>query len=565
MSSNPWSPPPLIPPFRFGTVELEVYRGAYPKQRNLRFLKRLKLRTVLSLIPDAMDDDFLQFCEEQGIRWIHLPVDKVKDNVPLTYSRTVEAIQVIINPDNMPIYIHCLDGAYLRGGVISSEESVFVEKFCSEIEISRPIPPWLWEGQINFKRHPTLKITFKRPPEQLAAINYPRYSADGGAVGVRGAIYNGSQSSSSPYHQEHQQQNQHHSHHHHHQQQQHVAFAASGPHPGSGRPSRHHHSSSSVSSVLGFQSLSDGGAGSSFRSFSPIPETSLSTSPISPSATPPPIAAASREAGDAKDTKPLEGRDTSALASGPGAQNTGSAGSQQQSSPTSASTSQSGTTANDPLYPRLSRTKSSIRTELGSQRPTTVSTPTMASMMEARARRPSLLHGLPAAATTAPTTLATPAAPTSIPLTSGAIVSASATPSSLASSMSPATASSPTMGLGGTGAASQGTAATRGVSHANDRPGHKENLVAAVSSPTLGEGTAASGAPGSDVLPARVSPLPTHANEPSSTALHAPTATHRGGGAGDNDARGSSNTEADEYYYDVSLTLKALSLEGADW
>ncbi|KAF9362931.1 hypothetical protein BGX34_005209 [Mortierella sp. NVP85] len=185
-----WSPSPLIPPFRFGTVEPDVYRGAYPKQRNLRFLKRLKLRTVLSLIPDTPDEVFQVFCAHHGIRSIHLPVDKVKDNVPLTYNRAVEALQIIINQENLPIYVHCLDGAsvtglvicclrklqtwnvssalgeflrYLRGGVISSDESAFVEKFCSEIEISKPIPPWLWEGQVSFKKHPTLKLHFTLP------------------------------------------------------------------------------------------------------------------------------------------------------------------------------------------------------------------------------------------------------------------------------------------------------------------------------------------------------------------------------------------------------------------
>ncbi|KAG0373201.1 hypothetical protein BGX24_012018 [Mortierella sp. AD032] len=194
--SASWLPAPLIPPFRFGTVEPEVYRGAYPKQRNLRYLKRLKLKTILSLVPDEPDEVFQEFCRQQGIQPIHLSVDKVKDNVPLTYNRAVEAVQIIIDPDNLPIYIHCLDGAvvtglvvcclrklqtwnissamgeflrFLRGGVISSEESVFVEKFGSEIEISKPIPPWLWEGQITFKKHPTLKLKFTVPPEAASS------------------------------------------------------------------------------------------------------------------------------------------------------------------------------------------------------------------------------------------------------------------------------------------------------------------------------------------------------------------------------------------------------------
>lgn len=53
--------------------------------------------------------------------------------------------------------------------MISSEESVFVEKFGSEIEISKPIPPWLWEGQITFKKHPTLKLNFTIPPSEASS------------------------------------------------------------------------------------------------------------------------------------------------------------------------------------------------------------------------------------------------------------------------------------------------------------------------------------------------------------------------------------------------------------
>ncbi|KAG0204235.1 hypothetical protein BGX28_003763 [Mortierella sp. GBA30] len=213
--SASWSPSPLIPPFRFGTVEQDVYRGAYPKQRNLRYLKRLKLKTILSLIPDPPDEVFRQFCTDQGIKSIHLPVDKVKDNVPLTYNRAVEAVQVIIDPDNLPIYVHCLDGAsvtglvicclrklqtwnissamgeflrYLRGGVISSEESVFVEKFASEIEISKSIPPWLWEGQVTFKKHPTLKLNFTIPPSAVSASNSANNSASSPTLSSHGVV-----------------------------------------------------------------------------------------------------------------------------------------------------------------------------------------------------------------------------------------------------------------------------------------------------------------------------------------------------------------------------------------
>jgi len=138
--------PPLIPPFRFAAVEDNVFRGGYPKQRNLRFIKRyaplqchspphsipiwsliafsaefrLHLKTMLSLVPDELPNDIQSFCNDHGINIIHLRVDKMKeDNIPLTYLRTVAAIQTIIDPENLPIYIHCLDGSDVSGLVVA--------------------------------------------------------------------------------------------------------------------------------------------------------------------------------------------------------------------------------------------------------------------------------------------------------------------------------------------------------------------------------------------------------------------------------------------------------------
>ncbi|CAM0136271.1 protein-tyrosine-phosphatase [Umbelopsis sp. WA50703] len=184
--------PPLIPPFRFAAVEDNVFRGAYPKRRNLRFIKRLHLKTMLSLTPDPLPDDILQYCDEQGIKAIHLRVDKMKeDNIPLTYSRTIVAIQTIIDPQNQPIYVHCLDGSdvtgliiaclrklqmwstssamgeylrFLRSNVISPEVFEFVERFFNlDVTIPTAIPPWLWGGTVSFRKHPSLKLKFLNP------------------------------------------------------------------------------------------------------------------------------------------------------------------------------------------------------------------------------------------------------------------------------------------------------------------------------------------------------------------------------------------------------------------
>ena len=62
-SMGPHALPPLVPPLRFSQVEEGVYRGAYPSLVNQRFLTRLGLRTIVSLLPEPPTADLLQWCE----------------------------------------------------------------------------------------------------------------------------------------------------------------------------------------------------------------------------------------------------------------------------------------------------------------------------------------------------------------------------------------------------------------------------------------------------------------------------------------------------------------------
>lgn len=50
---------------------------------------------MLSLIPE-LHPELSEFCQKENIRDIHLQVAKVKDNVPLSYSKAVQAVQVCI-------------------------------------------------------------------------------------------------------------------------------------------------------------------------------------------------------------------------------------------------------------------------------------------------------------------------------------------------------------------------------------------------------------------------------------------------------------------------------------
>ncbi|KAL7310842.1 protein-tyrosine-phosphatase [Mucor circinelloides] len=97
----------------------------------------------------------------------------------------------MIDPANHPLYIHCLDGADVTGlviaclrklqmwsissalgefvrnlhtSVISSEEFEFVENFKNfEVTIPMSLPLWLWGGQVNFRKHTSLRLKFLNP------------------------------------------------------------------------------------------------------------------------------------------------------------------------------------------------------------------------------------------------------------------------------------------------------------------------------------------------------------------------------------------------------------------
>mmetsp|Transcript_71389 Transcript_71389/g.225459 ORF Transcript_71389/g.225459 Transcript_71389/m.225459 type:complete len:334 (+) Transcript_71389:233-1234(+) len=198
----------LIPPFRFACIEPGVYRGAYPTLKNFRFLRRLELRTIVSLTPESKPNrDMTEFCSCEGVRNAHFRVERYQDHVTLTPSMVLAVLQLIIDPENLPVYIHCIDGThntgllvmclrklqhwYLasitsefcrwqRGGEITRDESQFLEGFRGEVELPPRIPPWLWGGNRGVL-HPTFKLVLR--PEDAAQLAGPPGDPPPGAPG----------------------------------------------------------------------------------------------------------------------------------------------------------------------------------------------------------------------------------------------------------------------------------------------------------------------------------------------------------------------------------------------
>eukprot|EP00962_Isochrysis_galbana_P003454 scaffold971_cov107-Isochrysis_galbana.AAC.8 len=110
--------PPLVPPLRFALVEEGLYRGAYPSLINLRFLTRLRLRTIVSLLPEPPSADLERWCSQQGVALHHERVPLFREEVVLSPERVAELLALLVSPDRGPVYLHCLDGVCVTGTIV---------------------------------------------------------------------------------------------------------------------------------------------------------------------------------------------------------------------------------------------------------------------------------------------------------------------------------------------------------------------------------------------------------------------------------------------------------------
>ncbi|CAO3646595.1 unnamed protein product [Cunninghamella blakesleeana] len=64
----------LIPPENFNMVCQHVYRSSFPKKKHFKFLEKLKLKSVLTLILEEYPEQNMKFLEEQGIQFLQFGI-----------------------------------------------------------------------------------------------------------------------------------------------------------------------------------------------------------------------------------------------------------------------------------------------------------------------------------------------------------------------------------------------------------------------------------------------------------------------------------------------------------
>ncbi|KAF2740858.1 hypothetical protein EJ04DRAFT_530984 [Polyplosphaeria fusca] len=126
---------PLLPPANFGAVvPNSVYRSSYPAAENYEFLKSLKLKTILTLVPEELSFDYLSFMAEAGIQHhqVHIPANK--GEVKIHKCQILQALNIVLDRTNHPILIHCNKGKHRTGCVVGCFRRIQGEELNSVFE-----------------------------------------------------------------------------------------------------------------------------------------------------------------------------------------------------------------------------------------------------------------------------------------------------------------------------------------------------------------------------------------------------------------------------------------------
>jgi tyrosine-protein phosphatase SIW14 len=147
---------PLLPPPNFGAVtDHKVFRSAFPQDRNLDFLEALGVKTLLCFVDTDPSDRYSEFARSNGVSRVRIDISPNKEGkVKTTVESICEALLVVLDAANYPLYIHCNQGRHRTGCVIACLRKVQgwpMEAIIAEYEAYAN--PKTREGDVEFIRN----------------------------------------------------------------------------------------------------------------------------------------------------------------------------------------------------------------------------------------------------------------------------------------------------------------------------------------------------------------------------------------------------------------------------
>ncbi|CAG8536176.1 3782_t:CDS:2 [Cetraspora pellucida] len=104
----------LIPPGNFTMVSTWIYRSSFPKKKNFPFLKKLGLKSILTLILEEYPEQNMKFLKANNIKLFQFGIAGNKE----PFVQIPEDIICAALARNHPILIHCNKGKHRTGCLV---------------------------------------------------------------------------------------------------------------------------------------------------------------------------------------------------------------------------------------------------------------------------------------------------------------------------------------------------------------------------------------------------------------------------------------------------------------
>lgn len=129
----------MIPPPNFGAVkDGTIFRSAFPQDRNLDFLRKLDIRTVLCLVDTEPSASYTAWLGDSGIERKRIDIAPNKDGkVKTTWDSLSDALLFVMDAAHYPLYIHCNQGRHRTGCLVACYRKIQrwpIEKILAEYD-----------------------------------------------------------------------------------------------------------------------------------------------------------------------------------------------------------------------------------------------------------------------------------------------------------------------------------------------------------------------------------------------------------------------------------------------
>ena len=97
----------------FGQVNENYFRGAQPSQLAIERLHTLGIRTVIDLQEQPVRDE-PAWARAAGLQYFNIPLSGSR---PATEEQTTRFLELVNDPKNLPVYVHCKVGKHRTGAM----------------------------------------------------------------------------------------------------------------------------------------------------------------------------------------------------------------------------------------------------------------------------------------------------------------------------------------------------------------------------------------------------------------------------------------------------------------